>query len=330
MDTVFLRVTPSDPEKDVIKKAADCIKSGGLVIFPTETVYGLGADVFNPEAVKNIYKAKGRPSDNPLIAHIAEPSWVERLAREVPDGAYKLMDAFWGGPLTIILKKREGVPDAVTAGLDTVAIRMPSNSTANLLIRMADTPIAAPSANLSGSPSPTTFMHAKSDMDGRVDMIIDGGNADIGVESTVVDMTGQTPVILRPGAVTREDVASVCGDCIYGGEYSDAPKCPGMKYTHYSPKANVFAVKDFENFALPESAEAGRTAVINYDMYKTDGVLFYSAGNDDFDYAARLFYLLRKADEDKIDTVYAALPKDEGIGTAIRNRLLKSAGGKVI
>lgn len=330
METIFLKTSPVSPEESVIMKAAECIRRGGLVVFPTETVYGLGADVFNPEAVANIYTAKGRPADNPLIAHIAEPSWVERLAAEVPDAAYKLMDAFWGGPLTMILKRKEEVPDIVTAGLDTVAIRLPSNSVANMLIKLSDTPIAAPSANLSGSPSPTNFRHAKNDMDKRVDMIIDGGDAAIGVESTVVDMSGNVPTILRPGAVTRDDIAAVCGQCMYGGEYSDAPRCPGMKYTHYSPNADVFAVKDFKHFILPEGVSAQDAAVINYAQYEEKGTRFYSAGNDDSDYAARLFYLLRKADEDGVKILYAALPEDKGIGTAIRNRLLKSAGGKVI
>lgn len=329
MKTEFLKINPLSPDKDLLREAAECIKRGGLVAFPTETVYGLGADTFNPDAVKKIYEAKGRPSDNPLISHIADMDEVSKLAVSVPSNAKKLMEAFWGGPLTVILKRRENVPNIVSAGLDTVSVRMPSHPVANMLIRLSKTPIAAPSANLSGSPSPTTFEHCKADMDGRVDMIIDGGECSVGVESTVVDMTGEVPVILRPGAITREHVAKVCGDCIFGGEYADAPKCPGMKYTHYSPKADVFAIRDMENWNVDISENVG---IITYDKYKSvvkNGV-FYSAGASDTEYAARLFYLLRKADEDGIKTLYAVLPKNEGMGTAVRNRLLKSAGGRVV
>ena len=329
MKTTYIKIDPLRPDEAALKEAAECIKRGGLVAFPTETVYGLGADTFNGEAIKKIYQAKGRPSDNPLISHIADIDEVNRLAREVPENAKKLMEAYWGGPLTVILKRKDNVPGVVSAFLDTVSIRMPSHSVANLLIKLSQTPIAAPSANLSGSPSPTTFAHCKADMDSRCDIIIDGGDCSVGVESTVVDMTGEVPVILRPGAVTREDIAAVCGDCIFGGEYADAPKCPGMKYTHYSPDAEVFAVKDIENFIVPEGENVG---IITYDRYKdfANGKTFYSAGETDSDYAARLFYLLRKADEDGIKTIYASLPENSGIGVAVRNRLLKSAGGRCL
>ncbi len=329
MKTTYIKIDPASPDESALKEAAECIRKGGLVAFPTETVYGLGADSFNSDAVKKIYLAKGRPSDNPLISHIAHMDDVYLLAREVPENAKKLMEAYWGGPLTIILKRKENVPSVISAGLDTVSIRMPSHSVANMLIRLSNTAIAAPSANLSGSPSPTTFEHCRQDMDGRCDIIIDGGNCDIGVESTVVDMTGEIPVILRPGAVTLDDIIEVCGKGIFGGEYADAPKCPGMKYTHYSPDAEVFAVEDIMNFTMP-SEECG--AIIAYDEFrdKFKSCKFYSAGTSDMDYAARLFYLLRKADEDGIKTVYAVLPENKGIGTAIRNRLLKSAGGKII
>ncbi len=329
MITTYIKIDPSSPDENVLREAAECIKKGGLVAFPTETVYGLGADSFNPDAIKKIYIAKGRPSDNPLISHIAAFDDVKRLAREVPEDAKKLMEAFWGGPLTVILKRRAEVPGIVSAQLDTVSVRMPSHSVANMLIRLAGTPIAAPSANLSGSPSPTNFEHCKADMDGRVDMIIDGGECQVGVESTVVDMTGDVPVILRPGAVTLEDIVSVCGKGIFGGEYADAPKCPGMKYVHYSPDAEVFAVNDTESFEVPQGESV---AFITYDKYAhmAKGCRFYSAGGSDSEYAARLFYLLRKADEDGIKTVYATLPENKGMGTAIRNRLLKSAGGRVV
>lgn len=329
MKTTYIKADPAAPDEAAIREAAECIKRGGLVAFPTETVYGLGADSFNSDAVKKIYIAKGRPSDNPLISHIAHIDDALKLAQFVPEDAKKLMEAYWGGPLTLILKRRADVPGIVSANLDTVSIRMPSHSVANMLIRLAGTPIAAPSANLSGSPSPTTFEHCRQDMDGRVDIIIDGGECSIGVESTVVDMTGEVPVILRPGAVTLEDIVSVCGKGMFGGEYADAPKCPGMKYVHYSPDAEVFAVGDMESFKMPDEENA---ALIAYDKYTSaaKGCKFYSAGSSDGEYAARLFYLLRKADEDGIKTVYAQLPENKGMGTAIRNRLLKSAGGRVI
>lgn len=329
MQTTYIKVNPSSPDEAALREAAECIKKGGIVAFPTETVYGLGADSFNENAIHKIYAAKGRPSDNPLISHIADVNSVTKLAGFVPEAAKKLMDAFWGGPLTIILKRRENVPAVLSAGLDTVSIRMPSHTIANALIRLSGTAIAAPSANLSGSPSPTTFEHCKADMDGRADIIIDGGKCSIGVESTVVDMTGDIPVILRPGAVTLDDIVAVCGKGMFGGEYADAPKCPGMKYVHYSPDAEVFAVNDMAGFCAPRDEKVG---IIAFDKYKAiaDGNVFYSAGTSDSEYAARLFYLLRKADEDGIKTVYAQLPENKGMGTAIRNRLLKSAGGRVI
>lgn len=328
MKTVYIKIDPLAPDESALEQAAECIKKGGLVAFPTETVYGLGADSFNEEAVRKIYAAKGRPSDNPLISHISDIEQVSLLAREVPPMAKKLMEAYWGGPLTIILKRKENVPSVISASLDTVSVRMPSHSVANALIKLSKTPIAAPSANLSGSPSPTTFEDCRADMDGRVDMIIDGGACDIGVESTVVDMTGNVPVILRPGAVTLEDIREVCGEGIFGGEYADAPKCPGMKYTHYSPDAEVFAVKNWADFRMPQG---GRNAVIAYDGYTPvgDERVFY-CGKTDSDYAARLFYLLRRADDEKIENVYAILPENRGIGVAIRNRLLKSAGGRIL
>lgn len=327
--TKIIKIDPANIDMELLSEAACVIKHGGLVAFPTETVYGLGADSFNETAVKNIYIAKGRPSDNPLISHIADISELEIFAREIPDAALKLAHEFWGGPLTMILKKRNNIPDAVTAGLDTVAVRLPSHSIANALIRLAKTPIAAPSANLSGSPSPTTARHCIDDLNGRVDMIVDGGNSMIGIESTVVDLSTPIPVILRPGMISPEDMAAVIGEVQYGGENVGAPKCPGMKYKHYSPNAEVYIMHDISK---ADGFTDEYTCVIakNADKYKFAAKTVFDAGADDAQYAARLFYLLRTADEAGAKKILAQMPENRGIGIALLNRLYKSAGGKVI
>ncbi len=324
MNTEIIKIDPNNIDISLIDRAADVIRGGGLAVFPTETVYGLGANTFDPAAVAKIYAAKGRPSDNPLISHVCRLEQVYELAAEVPNQALRLMERFWGGPLTVILKRGANVPDIVSAGLDTVSIRFPSHAVAYELIRRSGVPIAAPSANLSGSPSPTAARHAIDDMYGRVDIIIDGGDSLIGVESTVVDLTSEVPTILRPGAVTADQIAEITGVCVYGGDYANAPKCPGMKYTHYSPRARVWAVKNMDD--IPRD---GNSVILTYGAGDYDRPV-YNAGETAADYAAKLFYFLRRADEDGYGTVYARLPEEEGIGIAVRNRLLKSAGGKVI
>ncbi|MDO4563306.1 MAG: L-threonylcarbamoyladenylate synthase [Clostridia bacterium] len=328
MLTEFIKTDPDNIDMELIARAADCICRGGLVVFPTETVYGLGADAFNFDSVGKIFQAKGRAADNPLIAHVSDIEQVNELVRRVPEKARILMERFWGGPLTLILERKPTVPDVVTAGLNTVAVRMPSHSVAHELIRAAKCPIAAPSANISGSPSPTTAQDCLRDLDGRVDMIIDAGASPIGLESTVLDMTAEVPVILRPGAVTPEMLRDVLGDVRFGEESSDIPKCPGMKYTHYSPAAEVIAVRDIRSFTA--TASLGDTdAVISFSRDRTEQN-FFDAGEDCASYAARLFYLLRRCDDSGMKRIYAYLPPSRGIGAALRNRLLKSSGGRVI
>jgi len=241
METKIFALNPQDFSPEDLSGAAELIQKGGLVAFPTETVYGLGADAENPEGAKAIYKAKGRPSDNPLIVHIASEDDLEKVAREVPESARKLARAFWPGPLTMILKKSSRIPTETTGGLDTVAIRFPSHPIAKALILKSNKWIAAPSANTSGRPSPTAAEHVIEDLSGKVDMIVDGGRVDIGLESTIVDLTEEVPVILRPGFITPEDIRSVLGQVEIDPGLSlgsaQRPKAPGMKYRHYAPKA---------------------------------------------------------------------------------------------
>lgn len=327
-----ISVNPNQFAKEALIPAADIIKNGGICAFPTETVYGLGADAMNEEAVEKIFRAKGRPQDNPLIVHIADMEQLQDIC-VVSESAKQLMEKFWGGPLTLILPKREKVPYVVTAGLETVAVRMPSHPVAHALLRLCGCPVAAPSANLSGKPSPTTGQDVLADMDGRADVIIDGGDCFWGVESTVLDLTVEPPAILRPGAVTREELAVELGTVIYGTG-ADAPKSPGMKYKHYAPKAPVYVV-EAENVQ-----DAIEKAMIDYQKA---GVLCYggacediqapivlSAGKDAAEYAARLFYSLREFDRRGADVIFAIPPKSGGIGDAVLNRLYKAAGGKTL
>ena len=328
--TKLVTVDPAHVAPAGLEEAAQLLLAGRLVAFPTETVYGLGANAMNEAAVKSIYAAKGRPSDNPLIVHIASREQVADFAREVPDEAKTLMDHFWGGPLTIILKKRPSVPDAVTAGLDSVALRLPSHPVANCLLRLCGAGIAAPSANLSGKPSPTAAKHVMQDLAGRVDMVIDGGRADFGIESTVIDLSGEKPQILRPGAVTLEQIKEFLPNACYGGGGEGVPKSPGMKYTHYAPNAKVIMVQDMAALGPVLEREMGKVGLLAFDGaekgLKADVVL--SAGRDNADYAARLFYLLREFDERGVDVIYAQKPEGGGIGYGVLNRLSKSAGGR--
>lgn len=340
MDTIILREITDES----LSCSGKIIRDGGLVAFPTETVYGLGANAYDDDAVKKIYVAKGRPSDNPLIVHIADVSDVIKVAREVPDNANKLIDAFAPGPFTMILKKQPNISDTVTAGLDTVGVRIPQDEIARAFIKAAKVPIAAPSANLSGKPSPTSAEHVIDDMNGRIDAIICGSDSKVGVESTIVDLTGDVPVVLRPGGITPEDIISVCGVCkldehiLTSVTDTEKPKCPGMKYKHYSPDADVTVIegscKKVEEKIISLVTEAknnGQKAGVLAQSdagYKAD--LFISTGEDNATFSNVLFKALRKFDKEGIEVVFVQFSGDDEIGLAVKNRLYKSAGNKVI
>ena len=328
-------------KKDDLEEAARILREGGLVAFPTETVYGLGADARDSKAAGRIYAAKGRPSDNPLIVHLARREDIAGIAREIPSSAQKLIDAFMPGPITLILKKQPSVPDTVTAGLDTVAVRIPADETARRLIELSGVPVAAPSANISGKPSPTSFEHVLHDMDGRIEAIVDGGEASVGVESTIVDCTGETPLILRPGGITPEMVRSIVpGARVDEGilrslKADERPKCPGMKYKHYAPDALVTVVEG-EAEAVHEKICAllqecrGKTGVLAQSRRDYPADVVITAGEENREYASRLFSCLREFDEKKVEVVFAEFTERDGYGLAVKNRLYKAAGGLVI
>lgn len=320
---------------DNIDEAAQCIAAGGTVVFPTETVYGLGADALNDTAVSAVFAAKGRPADNPLIVHIAAKGDVYRLASAVSSAAEALMDKFFPGPLTLILPKSGMVGGIVTAGLDTVAIRMPSNPIAHELIKKSGCFIAAPSANLSGSPSPTVVRHVIDDMYGRVDYIIDGGSSQVGLESTVVDVSGEIPELLRPGGITYEELKAVIPEIVINKgifRETERPKSPGMKYTHYSPKADVTVVmgsKENVRRFIQSRIKSG-VGVLTYGGGSYEGAFVIDAGDNMDSYARGLFYNLRLFDENGVDTVYAEFADEGGMGLAVKNRLFKAAGHKTV
>lgn len=329
--TKVIKIDPHNIDTEKVKEAAAVIKEGGLCAFPTETVYGLGANALDTKAVDKIFAAKGRQRDNPLIVHVSSLDEVYPLVKSVPDEFLRLAEKYWGGPLTMILERSGKVPAEVSAGLDTVAIRLPSHPVATALIKMSGTPIAAPSANLSGRPSPTTARHVIDDLMGKVDVIIDGGNTFFGVESTVLDLTADPPAILRPGAVTPEELLQVL-PCVVFGQGGDAPKSPGMKYRHYAPKARLYVVEGKDAVEKINRISDGGTGVLCYnaDVSEFKAKYVISAGSNAQDYAAHLFYNLRKFDELGVSKIFVMPPSSEGIGYAVRNRIFKSAGGNII
>lgn len=347
MKTLYEVMDGSSRDKEKLRKAGEILKAGGLVAFPTETVYGLGGDALNPESSRKIYAAKGRPSDNPLIVHICRLSDLEKIAWD-PDGkGLKVARAFWPGPLTMILKKKETVPLETTGGLPTVAVRFPSHPVARGLIDAAGGFIAAPSANTSGKPSPTSARYVAEDMDGRIDMILDGGDVGIGLESTIVDLTEEEPMILRPGYVTQEMLTEVLGSVSVDRTILDAastqrPKAPGMKYRHYAPKGDLAIVEgepervvERINALCQEAEREGKkTGVIATDetasLYLADSVKSVGSRQDEEAIAHSLYRILREFDDEGVEVMYSEAFSLRGMGQAIMNRLLKAAGHHVI
>lgn len=351
MKTKLIKLDELEGNQESLKEAAEILKNGGLVAFPTETVYGLGANGLNSEASTKIYSAKGRPSDNPLILHIADFKEVDQLAKEVTEDDRKVMEAFWPGPLTIILNKKECVPYETTGGLDTVALRMPSHPVAKELIKMAGVAIAAPSANTSGRPSPTKAEHVMQDLDGKIDMIVDGGEVGIGIESTIVDLTGEIPTILRPGYVTKPMLEKVLGKEVQidkailskEGMAGMKPKAPGMKYKHYAPKGkltiidgeNINRVIETINRLVKEKMEEGfLVGVIGTDEsvanYPNGIVKSIGSRFDEVSISSGLYRVLREFDDEGADYIYSESFGTDEFGEAIMNRLLKAAGYDII
>jgi L-threonylcarbamoyladenylate synthase len=344
-----MKVNANQPEIDKIRIAADIIKKGGTVAFPTETVYGLGADALNPEAVMKIFVAKKRPSDNPIIVHVANKEDVYNLAKKVPRAAEKLMTEFWPGPLTLILKRSAIVPDITVTGLDTIAIRMPNNRVALALIAESKAPIAAPSANLAGKPSPTTAQHVMDDLAGRIDAILDAGPTKIGVESTVINMTTSLPQILRPGGTPHEKLLSVLGKVKLHPVVMANKKIrvvqarsPGMKHRHYAPDAEVVVVEGelnaiikkvqwLANLYMERGKKVGIMATDESESAYSVGVVKSIGSRENLTTVAKnLFRLLREFDEEKVDIIIAEGVSLKGLGLAIMNRLRKAAGFKIV
>ena len=348
MDTVIKKIMHDDSDDEIYEQAAEILKNGGLVAFPTETVYGLGADALDEKASAKIYAAKGRPSDNPLIVHIADKKDLEVLSCDVNDMAVKAAEAFWPGPLTMILKKKDIVPDSITGGLGTVAIRMPSHPVAARLIKTSGVYIAAPSANISGKPSPTKAEHVIHDMNGRINMIIADDTVDIGVESTIVDLSEDVPTILRPGFITKKQLEDVLGevkvDPAVMGNVADGivPKAPGMKYKHYAPKADMVIVDGSSaavisriNALVHEKQENGKKVAViateeTRSSYHADVILSMGSRSNEDAIAQHLYKILRECDELHVDAIYSESFQTPRIGQAIMNRLLKAAGHTVI
>lgn len=347
METKIVLMDEQSINEKILADAGDIIRSGGLVAFPTETVYGLGGDALNEKSSKRIYRAKGRPSDNPLIVHICRREDMKAIVKEVPETAWKLAEVFWPGPLTMILHKSEKIPYTTTGGLDTVAVRMPRHKVALAFIEAAGGYIAAPSANTSGKPSPTLAKYVEEDMSGRIEMLIDGGEVGIGLESTIVDLTEEIPMILRPGYITKAMLEEVLGEVkvdrtILSDTTDKAPKAPGMKYRHYAPKGNLTIIAGTQEDVVKEinrraerMREGGeKVGIIGTDatisLYIGDSIKSAGKREDEESIARALYRILREFDDEGVTAIYSEAfddtAKSGGIGQAIMNRLLKAAG----
>ena len=334
-------------DKEIIQDAGNILKQGGLVAFPTETVYGLGANALNKDAARKTYEAKGRPSDNPLIIHIARMEDLEAITKEVSEKAKIIADKYWPGPITMIFEKTDIVPYETTGGLETVAVRMPSEEIALELIKAGGGYVSAPSANTSGRPSPTLASHVAEDMTGKIEMILDGGAVDIGVESTIVDTTVTPPMILRPGAITKEMLEELVGEVAVDKTLLDAdskvaPRAPGMKYRHYAPKAELSVVEGkldevvafINQMAKERIAEGKKVGIIATEetlaSYQCGDIKCIGTREDEMTIAGHLYGILREFDADEVDYIYSESFDADGIGSAVMNRLLKAAGHHVI
>lgn len=352
METKIIKIEPDGetftPEEEAaLRQAGEVIRGGGLVAFPTETVYGLGGDALNKESSRKIYAAKGRPSDNPLIVHICRFEDIREIVSQVPPEAEKIAAAFWPGSLTMILPKSGRLPYETTGGLDTVAVRFPSNKIAQKLIEYSGGYVAGPSANLSGKPSPTAAKYVAEDMCGRIEMIIDGGECEIGLESTIVDLTVSPPQILRPGYITKEMLDNLLGEVdtdvtILSADSGCAPKAPGMKYRHYAPKGELIIVEGapervtaYINERTAADRSAGeKTGVIGtkelLEQYRADSVKCVGSRREEENIARSLYTILRQFDDEQVTKIYSESFNAEGLGQAIMNRLLKAAGHHVV
>ena len=347
METRVITIDHKAMDEGVLQEAGRIIREGGLVAFPTETVYGLGGDALNKESSKKIYEAKGRPSDNPLIVHICKMEDLKSIVEEIPEDVKRLAEAFWPGPLTVIMKKSELVPKETTGGLDTVAVRMPSHPVALKFIECAGGYVAAPSANVSGRPSPTKAKYVIEDMTGRIDMILDGDGIDIGLESTIVDMTGEKPEILRPGYITKDMLEKVLGEVsvdktILDINCKDAPKAPGMRYRHYAPKGQLMIVEGKAEVTVEKINEltakahtrGEKVGIIGTEetkhKYQGDSIKSVGKRSDEDSIARTLYTILREFDDEGITVIYSESFSECAMGQAIMNRLLKAAGHQII
>ena len=347
METIIKKIDRNNIDQESIEQAGSILKQGGLVAFPTETVYGLGANALDEEAAKKTYAAKGRPSDNPLIVHIARLEDLKEIVTEIPEIVQDIADHFWPGPLTMIFHKNDKVPLGTTGGLDTVAVRMPDDEIARKLILAGGGYISAPSANTSGRPSPTTAQHVADDLFGKIEMILDGGSVDIGVESTILDLTVNPPMILRPGAITKEMLEEVAGEIsvdetLISENSTKAPKAPGMKYRHYAPKADLIivegepdeSIKAIKQIAYEQVRLGYKVGIIatneSIDQYTTGMIKNIGSRENEKTVARNLYKVLREFDEEEVSYIYSEAFPEAGIGTAVMNRLGKAAGHHVL